>query len=111
VALNWISVDEQIPVMRELVLVCGNNVEVEKGYLSTYYLDENKNVTYEWTIPGHGYTYNVTHWMPLPKPYKKPGPFEGSFPYVTYKGKVIWSYTEGNVKRLVERLNQLWGEQ
>ena len=105
--------DEQIPAMREPVLVCGNNVEVEKGYLSTYYLDENKNVTYEWNIPEHGYTYNVTHWMPLPKPYKKPGPFSISGDlYLRYNDYTTTVYVGSMLRSecvvLIRELNRLW---
>jgi len=111
VVLNWIRVEDDVPVNGREVIVCTKDGFVGLGYVNGVSCAASPNkrgaFVYDWELVGHGWTSNVTHWMEVPKPPEKPGPFECVEPALLYDGVAIW--TKGlPLKSLAKKLNWIW---
>ena len=67
---NWISVKDKLPKVLKKVLVYVVNNHNDTEYCSIGYMENNMSW---YNDKQEGYSYNVTHWQPLP-----PKPKEGN---------------------------------
>lgn len=77
--IEWIDIKEKLPELEKDVLLFDNwkntdgevRQDIKVGYLSEFTTRKTlEGVTHccEWS--GHDFLFNITHWMPLPKPPK-----------------------------------------
>lgn len=60
--MEWIKVSDRLPQNLFDTIFCDMDGNVGAGFI-----DHNG----EWKLPGDIPLYNITHWMPLPKPPKE----------------------------------------
>ena len=61
---RWVPVDEFFPKSFDLVLAALFDVQSESHqYYVGWYNEEKK----DWYLNDYGYTFSVTHWMPIPE--------------------------------------------